>query len=86
MWHSTCLYCIFCPDGACRAAPTQHSRCCHGNLLAGKGRGITDSDFSELNILLLIELDNSKHTCLDTVLWGCWMERVPPFEYTHSSN
>lgn len=86
MWHSICLYCIFCPVGACGAAPTQHSRCCHGNLQAGKERGITDLDFSELNILLPIEPDNSKHTCLETLLWGCWLEHVPPFASTRGCN
>lgn len=62
MWNSTWLFCIFCPDGACRAAPTQHSRRCHGYLQAAKEREHwqTDLDFSELTIPLLMQPENSK--------------------------
>lgn len=34
--YSTYLYCILCPDRACRAAATSHGRCSHGNLQAAK--------------------------------------------------
>ena len=63
------------PDGACRAAPTQHSRCCHGNLQEATEKGMTALDFSELNRRLPIWPENGKHTSLCLRLSG---DAIPP--------